>query len=236
MNHDIISKVSKLLELAKSSNIHEATAAAIAADKLIAKFRISEEDLANHQAEPIEQDNSYIYESARAITWKVNLAIHLAEHYSCYIYNNIGFNAKGRQITRLRLVGVKSDIEIAKYLFTWLVFKIEGLNKNNKGLGHIVANSFCLGAAAGVQEQLVQSKKENQEEAIKNGQEAALQRLDQRYSAAESLARTEEKLKDSNKKTKNYISNEAYKNGVNAGKNIHLGKAVDGAKVKLLKS
>jgi hypothetical protein len=237
MNHSIIEKISRLLDLAKSSNIHEATAAAIAADKLIAKFRISEQELLNHKESPVEQDTGFIYESARAITWKYNLAVALAKHYSCFIYDACGFSENNRKVTRLRLTGVKSDIDIAKYMFTWLVLEIDRLNKVNKGRGHIVCNSFCLGAAEGIKQQLAQSKKENLEEAVNNGQIVAIEKLDQRYNCAEALVNSTVALSKSTKaKPHNYIVGSEYNNGINAGKNIHLGKVMNGVGNKLLGS
>lgn len=239
MNKDILEKIIKLRELANSSNVHEAAAAAAAADKLISKFRISESEINNHCSEQIVEDKDILYESARAITWKYQLAVSLAKHYSCFCFNSPKRSETDRKVTCLRLAGVQSDMDIVRYMFAWLVFEVERLNKANKGKGHIACNSFCLGAVMGIVEQLAKSKLETQAEAINNGQSIIIQKIDERGVRAQALVTSRCKNGKMGKDTRNskyYLDHGAYDSGVNAGKNIHLGKVMNGVGNKLLNS
>jgi hypothetical protein len=234
MNDSIIEKIQHLRKLSASSNIAEATTAALIADKLISKFRISEEEINAHATEKPEQSGDILYESARSITWKSNLASRLSKHYGCFIYNDTARSEKGRQLTRLRLVGLKSDMSLVHYMFNWLVFEIERLNKKNKGQGHIFCNSFCEGAVSGITQQLQASKEEEKKEATVNNQSQALATLDARHALAESYIRGIMKLKTVNKPNYSHLDGNAYDDGVKAGKNLHLGKVMTGVGNKLL--
>ena len=92
MNESIIEKIQHLRKLSKSENINEATAAAMAADRLISKFRISEAEINAHANETPEKSADFLYESARAIGWKYKLAKKLSAHYGCYMFNDNTFN------------------------------------------------------------------------------------------------------------------------------------------------
>ena len=232
MNDEIISKIKKLRELSKSDNVNEAAQAAKAADKLIAKFRISEQEIGNHLDEEILQDDEPLYESARAITWKYNLAAILSKHYSCYLYNKVGYSDTGRAITRLVMTGVKSDMDIVRYMFAWLMFEVETLNKKNKGKGHIYCNSFCTGAVNGIFEQLKASKQE-QVQAASASEVTALTKLDQRAIQAEELVRSNVKIRNVKKVNNSRLLADQFNQVLNAGKNIHLGKGLNPA-TKLL--
>lgn len=234
MNNSIIEKIHNLRKLSKSDNINEATAAAIAADKLISKFRISEAEISAHTGEVPEKAKDILYESARAITWKYRLANTLSEHYGCYMFNDNILSDNGRIITRLRLVGLKSDMDIVSYMFAWLVFEIEKLNKKNKGKGHIVCNSFCIGAVSGIAEQLAALKEQEKINATENNQIQALAVLDSRSEQAKIFINSIMQLKSSTKKTHNYLDGNAYTKGLEAGKNLHLGKVMNGVGNKLL--
>jgi hypothetical protein len=233
MNDEIISKIKKLRELSKSDNINEAAQAAKTADRLISKYRISEQEIGNHISEEISQDETPLYESARAISWKYNLACIIAKHYSCYIYNHVGSSETGRKITRLVITGVKSDREIVHYMFNWLMFEIETLNKRNKGKGHLYCNSYCTGAVNGIFEQLEASKVE-QTQSASESEVVALAKLDLRAIKAEELARAKNKIKNYTKTNHSKLLSDPYYTGVNAGKNIHLGKGLNGVGNKLL--
>lgn len=238
MKENIIEKINNLRKLMTSSNVNEAAAAAKQADKLINQHRISEQELntaAGIKEEEIFSDEEYLYESGRAVSWKINLAIYLSRHYSCYIFNQVDYNKTGRKITRLKLTGTKSDIEILKYMFTWLVFEIERLNLTNKGKGHIICNSFCEGAVRGIQDQLLQSKREVKDDAYKAGHSQALEKIDHRIELAENLVKSKTKLKKSKASNQSRIVNSAFDSGREAGKNIHLGKVISGKSTKLLK-
>lgn len=226
----IIDKIRQLRELSKSSNINEAANAAAAADRLIAKFRISEAELAyshNNESSP-EEDSFVLYETSRLINWKLYLAQVLSKHYGCAIYNSciIGSKPYERKISRFKLVGLQSDMEITRYMFAWLVSEIERLCKLNcYGRGHVYCASYCDGAVKGIFEQLQSAKND---EFNKASQSCALAVLDSRLTKSEAALNSlynNLRIVKSQSHRKNNVY--AFNEGVKAGKNIHLGKVMN---------
>jgi hypothetical protein len=235
----IIEKINQLRALSRSSNINEATAAALAADKLIAKYRISEAELqlSNNLTDfPVKCDPDTLYESGRVIPWKRDLAASLANHYGCFIFNDVTHSNSGRKISRYRLVGIETDIAIVRYMFAWLVTEIERLSRSHcVSKGSVYANSYCQGVVFGIKTQLDKLKKEQRFSANQNGHTStALQCLDNRVTKAESVARMQYKLRTVNPTTHSKINIRAYNLGIERGKSIHLGKVI-GENYKMLK-
>lgn len=237
---EIIDKIKKLRLLATSSNVFEAAAAAAQADKLISKFRISEAELGISDKEGAEEDQNVLYETSRAIMWKRSLSQILAEHYGCVIWNDCiaGTDYGSRKVSRYRLVGRKADIAIVSYMFAWLLFEIERLTKLNcKGQGHIVCQSYSEGAVVGINDQLKQSRQQSIKEAEEAGQSQALVKLDERIDEANvKLKQLHPKLRTITTYSHRRFNRDSYNNGVQAGRNIHLGKAMGPGTHKLLGS
>jgi hypothetical protein len=233
----VIDKVKKLLALSKSSNANEAAAAAAAANKLIDQHRLAESELetSDDLHEDIFEDSDPLYESGRLTQWKSSLACHLAKHYGCAIYNN-----KGYRKNNYKLVGRKSDIEVVRYMFTWLSLEIDRLSDDasrgrgfDRSAGKIFSNSFCSGTVAGISSQLESSRKEVAQAASS----VAMVRLNQRLSEAMSFMNGNHKLKKSNSFSGGYLDRNAYEAGKVRGQSIHLGAGLNAAKgVRLLGS
>lgn len=223
----IIEKISNLRKLSTSSNANEAAVAAAMADKLIAKYRLSEAEL-EIKEEKISQpefDDGFVYETKRITKWKNSLILFLSKHYGCAVYNSIGYdNNSGRSISRYKLVGSKEDMSIVKYMFSWLTGEVERLcHKESKGKGHVYANSFCIGAISGIIEQMRASKKEVENSASST----ALAIVSNKFETANEFMNNNLKLSKPKVSTNhNRIDYGAYNKGVEAGKNIHLGKVI----------
>lgn len=161
---DIIERVKKLLALSQSSNINEASAAAAKAQELIERYRL---DLASVQVENneaeveiIEDDNQPLISSERGITWKRSLAQILARENNCKSWTDKKYIA-GKLQTEIRLVGSKTNIEIVRYLFAYIVVEIERLcQKENVGKGKTWSNNFRMGAVFAIREKLEAKHKE----------------------------------------------------------------------------
>lgn len=238
----IIEQIQKLRSLSKSSNEHEAAAAAKAADKLINKHRISEEEIS--AADPTKKteakkDDNILYETGKITLWKNMLALNLAKHYDCAVVNDvIGNPESGRKISRYRLVGTESDMEIVRYMFSWLVDMIEQLGKIvARGMGRVYSASYAEGVVRGIEVQLEESRKEQVVEAQAAGQTAALVKLDQRMELAQKkLFELYPKLTRSKLAFKRRVDYTALKHGIRDGKQIQLSKGLNaGANTKLLK-
>lgn len=224
----IIEKISNLRKLSTSSNANEAAVAAAMADKLIAKYRLSEAELEIKEekfSQP-EFDDGFVYETKRITKWKNSLILFISKHYGCAVYNSIGYdNNSGRSISRYKLVGSKEDMSIVKYMFSWLTGEIERLcHKESKGKGHIYSNSFCIGAVSGIVQQMNLSKKEVASTVTNS---TALARVDNKFETANSFMNNNLKLgKSKTTSNSSQIDYTAYNKGIEVGKNIHLGKVI----------
>lgn len=228
---NIIDQILKLRNLGKgSANENEAMAAMRAADKLINKHRITESML--DEADPskkqtAKQDEFVLYESGRITKWKSDLAVILSKHYDCAIFNDAS-RATGRLVSRYRLVGVPSDMEIVRYMFSWLVNEINTLGGIvARGQGKIYAASYAEGVVRGINLQLDLAKEDQVIEAEHTGQTSALVKLDERAEEAEKTLRIiHPMLKRSHATTKRRVNVTAMNHGIRDGKQIHLNKGL----------
>lgn len=229
----VVDRVQKLRALSKSSNANEAAAAAAAANKLIDAYRLSEADLElqGQVEEPIEEDGGHIYETGKITRWKHCLVSALVDHYGLYVWNDICF-PKGRQVSRYRLVGRKSDITVAKYMFAWLTAECQRLaDLYAKGQGRVYVASFCSGFVNGVSLQLNASRQEVQ----KNASAGALIKINARSAAAEEFCLTLRKnLKKGKSFSQSQVDINAFLEGRETGKNLHLGSSLSGGAPKVL--
>jgi len=231
----VIAKIQKLLALSQSSNANEAATAAAIANKLIDQYRLSSDDFQdanNADSDPLVDDDSYIYESGRITRWRASLVMILSEHYGCACFNDITHNPEGRQVSRYKLVGRKSDIEITRYMFTWLSAECERLTFSEaRGKGHTFSNSYSLGFVRGIKDQLVVSRKE----AESTASSTAIIHMNARYDEANDFMEKKYKLRKTKSRSSIYMDRYAYDNGRVRGANTHLGSAMgSGGKVKLL--
>lgn len=230
----VIDKVKNLLALSKSDNVHEATAAANKANQLIDEYRLSSMDLSedNSEIDPLIEDADAIYESGRQIFWKVNLVIVLANHYGCAVYNHANYST-GRMFSRFKLIGRTSDIQIVKYMFSWLSMECQRLAEiNGKGRGKVYIQSYCLGFVSGIKEQLNKSRKE----AEKTVNSTALVKLNNRLDEADAFMNATHNLKSTTTKSQSQQDVWAFHSGQLKGESTHLGPVLGNGKVKLLGS
>ena len=226
----IIEKVNKLLSLSSSSNANEAALAAAMANKLIDQYRLSESDLAQTQDDPLIQDDGFLYETGRIVRWKSILAYVLSKHYGCALFNSL-ILINGRKSSRYKLIGRKSDIEITKYMFNWLLLECQRLVKQEAyGNGKIFAQSYCIGFVEGIRNQL----KSSREEISQQANQQAISRINSREKEATDFMHKLHKLKNAPSLKASQIDPMAFNAGMDRGKSLHLGKNVGSGGVKLL--
>ncbi|MDP2315662.1 MAG: DUF2786 domain-containing protein, partial [Pseudomonadota bacterium] len=152
---DVLARVRKLLALATSPNVHEAAAAASAAQALIERHRLeallAAEDGADDPLDPITDGREAPLEVARRLRkWKFALAAGLAEANGCLAYTA----AVGGE-THLLLAGRASDRAAVASLWGWLVSRIEWLSATHgPGRSRDWHEAFRIGAAEVVVERL----------------------------------------------------------------------------------
>lgn len=231
---DVIAKVIKLLSLSTSSNANEAANATSAANKLIDAYRLSQADLENHSqvTESVVEDDEHAYVSGRVTRWKEKLLQTLASHYGAVIWNDCHYPS-GRLVTRHRLVGRRSDIEVIKFLFAYISSECQRLcDLEGKGKGKVFCNSYCIGFVNGIALQLQTSRVEVAKEAT----ESALIKINQReFESNKFLMTLHPNLKTKTSTTNNLIDSNALGKGLEHGKNFHLGKNLTVKTTKLLK-
>lgn len=235
---NIIDKVRKLLALSTSSNANEAAAAAAKANDLIDKYRLSQFDLEAETKveEPIEQDDSYLYETGRITIWRHLLLNTLTKFYGVAHYNDVDFSA-GRKVSRMRMVGRKSDMEICRYIFAYLSLECERLSKSEaKGKGKVFVASYQEGFVEGVKEQLKISREEVKKTATTSS--SALIKLDERFEEAKKgMYDLIPYLRSAKSTSSRQLNGDAFGQGKERGKSIHLGSAMNsGSGIKMLGS
>lgn len=230
----VIDKVQKLLALSKSSNPNEAAAAAAAANRLIDQYRLQEVDFStgSSESDPMAEDESYIYESGKITQWKAMLIGVLTTHYGVAFFNDTHY-PEGRKVSRFKLIGRSSDIQITRYMFAWLTLECQRLaDSQAKGLGRVFVASYCEGFVTGVHAQLKASREEAKKEATSN----AIVKLDARLQESKDHMYSTHKLRTVKQASYRKQDALAFSAGQQQGSNIHLGKAMGGSQVKLLGS
>lgn len=218
----VIEKVRKLIALTSSSNAAEAATAAAIANKLIDQYRLSEADIDAPDMDAIIEDDQFIYETGRVTRWKQNLLAVLTKHYGTVGFNKISYE-NNRKVSRYKLIGRKTDIDITRHMFNWIVDECNRLSeKEAYGKGRVYVNSYCMGFVEGIYRQLQNSRKEVAEKASTT----ALVKINNRQSEANDFLNKKYKVKNANNQSQSKIDHSAYSAGINDGKNAHLGPVI----------
>jgi hypothetical protein len=232
MSQAIIDRVKRLLALTSSSNQYEAANAAAIANRLIDEYRLSIADLTESSAEldPMIEDSESVYETGRIIPWKSHLVSTLAAHYGCACYNSVTY-PQGRKVSHMKLVGRKSDVELARYMIGWLMLECQRLcDMEGRGQGKIFASSYCQGFVAGVSAQL----KTSRVEAEKAATGTAIIKINARTQESLDYMHSQHRLKSAGGASKARIDAGAYSAGREQGARVHLGASLGAGKARLL--
>ncbi len=150
----LIARVRKLLALANSPNVHEAAAAAAAAQALIERHRLGR--LLEAEADdPITGGRDTPLDVAkRPRRWKQVLASSLASANGC-----VAYSAEVGRETHLLLAGRASDRTAVAALWEWLVSRIEWLSATHgAGRNRAWHEAFRIGAAEVIVARLHESR------------------------------------------------------------------------------
>lgn len=153
----ILAKVRALRELAKSSNLNEATAAAARADALIQQYQLEEAELstAPEQGEPIREHAEPVWAQRERPFWRSILCNVLAHHYGCSSWTDV---MPGEYTGRI--VGRASDVAIVRYMFAWSASEIVRLSRGE--VDRKDRPTFCRGAVDGFAHALFEAKEKTQ--------------------------------------------------------------------------
>ncbi len=226
MQH-IIDKVRKLLALSQSANAHEAASAAAKANQLIDEYRLSVGQLTPNEAsatvDPIETASEPLLHSNRAMTWRKSLAIRLARHYGCFVWNS----PRPRAAINYQVAGRKSDIEVLNYMFAYISTECDRITlATAKGRGRTFAESYRRGFVDGVLSQLDASR---QTVAKASSDPQALVKLDDRTQDARRHVESSTHLSKGKAVTASRTDSTAFQSGRSAGRSMHLGASLSSA-------
>lgn len=167
MQNKIVEKIKKLLSLANSSNEYEARLAAERANELLVRNQLSMQDITR----PTEDYGSKIIRDAFwAETEDKYVTSILRAHFFVEAFEHIGSERHPTARCRRRcltFVGSKENVEIAEYVyhflmmefkFLWKAYKIESRSNERS------RQSYYLGLFNGLQEQLTVRRKEVERE------------------------------------------------------------------------
>jgi hypothetical protein len=155
----VLSRVRKLLALAESPNVHEAAAAAAAAQALIARHRLA--GLLRAEAEdPITDGREAPLETTRRLRkWKIALASGLARANGC-----VAYTAEHADQTLLLLAGRAADRDAVQEIWKWLVQRLELLSATHgAGKSRAWHEAFRIGAAEAVVARLAHTNEQEQQ-------------------------------------------------------------------------
>lgn len=147
----ILSRIEKLLNLAKSANQHEATAATAKANELLMKYNLN---LFNKNPSEIEEEVfvKNIYEAKRTNV-QMNALYEIIEHF----YVQPVLNRSNKKVY-LEVIGSKVNVEMADYLAKFMTSEFERLYKNSGLKGTSAKNSFIRGIAEGFSSKIKKQK------------------------------------------------------------------------------
>ena len=148
----MIEKIKKVMALAENNpNENEAIAAALKAQKLMAKFHINEDELGDEITES-KLESMECEVGGKTQKWKLQLAVVLANNFRCKVYLKNG---------NVTFYGFEEDVNVCSEVF-YTLYKI-GVKLSDKlkretrketGTAKGIRNTFCVGFVAGIKSEL----------------------------------------------------------------------------------
>lgn len=181
----IIDRVRKLLELATSSNEHEAATAATRAQELMERYQLKHADL-----EPDEYSVGVIDEHGRLSRWRVVLASGVANAHSCEVFTSrvhVVEDGRAKGKTQTMIVGDEADVQAASYVYRYLEREVFQHGAALVNASRSYRDSYRMGMAARLHQRLIEAKAKVWEDASKGASEVALARIDVRKSALDKV-------------------------------------------------
>lgn len=164
----IVKKIKKMFALAQSSNENESKTAMVMANRLLLKYNIS---LVND-----ESDKNYVScflgeMSGRTSNDKVVASNILNDYFFVEVIWNSSYDAtRDVRGSRLQIFGSRENVEIAEYVFHFLINQSQFLwnqyKKENKLKGNKSKKSYVLGVLSGFRGKLTAEKVSNNEKGL----------------------------------------------------------------------
>jgi hypothetical protein len=132
MDSKIIDKIGKLLKLAESPNMEEASSAMEKAHQLLKEHNLQMSDI--HEKSDLKE---VIYgESGRIVTWKKILLNEIAQfNYCTIILSKTHLNNLKNGVNRFIIYGREDNIVSTKMMYEYLVVAINRISENERKSG-----------------------------------------------------------------------------------------------------
>ena len=153
-NERVLDKVKKMLALAGNNpSKEEAESALLMAQRMLAKYGLSMEDVDTMEDVVKEIVNEGVTEYAKTPWWHKSMAMIIASNFKCSVYTS-----RSGGYSRIKFVGVKEDVDVAREVFNYAIDiankkalqftrKIRDRGENTKG----IRNDFLLGFLNGIE-------------------------------------------------------------------------------------
>lgn len=158
----ILDKIRKLLALSESSNPHEAAMAAGRAADLMTRHQVAEAELDLGEEGSNDVTEAGAERMRQKVAWKGTLIYGLAKAFGCSSY----WNRSSQSGVSLRLVGRKSDIDAALYMYQYLTKEVERLTNQawevawQIDTARVWKGSFRKGCARTISDRLIAARAE----------------------------------------------------------------------------
>lgn len=147
----ILNKVKLLLNLASSPNPNEAENARTMADKLIAKYNITEEDLAGLEPKEFYGENEKLFTTMGIVSWKQQLAVSIAGYFDCQIVQEELVPAEGPHQYTHFVYGDEDQVKDTQFVYHAFCKKIDNLvSTKAPGRGPVYVESYCEGVVESI--------------------------------------------------------------------------------------
>ncbi len=148
MAENILEKIRRLLALATSSNVNEASVAAAKAQELMMRHRISQIEVETADDSRDDDDqivDSEVMSTRSTIPWRQGLIAGLAKANGCETY--VQRRTSGMHY---RIVGQTSQTQVVSYMYAYLSREVDRLASHRSSMGRSWLRDFRLGAVTAI--------------------------------------------------------------------------------------
>jgi hypothetical protein len=152
----VLTKIKLLLNLGNSPNENEAAAAQAMADKLIAKYNVTEEELRSlAEKPPLYGKEDILFHTYSLIGWMQRLALAIAKQFYCYVVQEQIHATLGAIEYNYYVYGDDEDTNSVKFAFNAFVKKIHNtIDIKCLGRGPIYIESYTEGLVEAIKANL----------------------------------------------------------------------------------
>lgn len=118
IKEDIAERVKRLLALAASSNVEEATSAWAKAQKMLIQHNLTLDQLQEKQSDPLDKYHAVLVRHSNRDRWRPFLLHTIAIHHLCTSVSNTGTGTSG-------VIGTQTNVDVVIQMYTFIVDQIE---------------------------------------------------------------------------------------------------------------